>query len=61
MKKTRLGWATNDKLNDIMEECIRCERAQREADRLARAQGAKFGTWCVRDAHWTVDQVHTLG
>ena len=61
MKKTRLGWATNDKLNDIMEECIRCEKLQREADRLARAQGAKFGTWCVRDAHWTVDQVHTLG
>ena len=30
MKKTRLGWATNDKLNDIMEECIRC-RHQREA------------------------------
>ena len=54
MKQTRLGWATNDKLNDIMEECIRFEKLQRDADRLARAQGAKFGTW-------SVDQVHTIG
>ena len=54
MKQTRLGWATNDKLNDIMEECIRCEKLQREADRLARAQGAKFGTW-------TVDNLSTFG
>ena len=61
MRKTRLGWATNDKLNSIMEECIRCERLQREADILARKQGAVFGTWCVRDAHWTVDNLSTFG
>ena len=54
MNKTRLGWATNDKLNDIMEECIRCEKLQRDADRLARAQGVAFGTW-------TLAQVDTIG
>lgn len=49
MKKTRLGYASNDKLNSIMEECIRCEKLQREADILAREQGAKFGTWTVNN------------
>ena len=55
MKKTRLGYASNDKLNSIMEECIRCEKLQRDADILARKQGAKFGTWsCDTTALWTV-------
>ena len=54
MKQTRLGWASNDKLNSIMEECIRCEKLQRDADILARKQGAKFGTW-------SVDNLSTIG
>ena len=54
MNKTRLGWATNDKLNSIMEECIRAEKLQREADILARKQGASFGTW-------TLSKVSTIG
>ena len=61
MKKTRLGYASNDFLNSIMEECVAAEKRSQQLDRDARAAGATFGTWCVRDAHWTLAKVSTIG
>ena len=54
MKQTRLGYASNDYLNSIMEECIAAEKRSQQLDRDARAAGATFGTW-------TLAKVSTIG
>ena len=43
MNKTRLGYASNDFLASIMEDCLAADRAAIEADRAARAAGATLG------------------